>query len=217
MNEDQAASARQRRVQLRSPLLVPAGIVRVEDDDLGGLKLFRRRPLPGGGDVDVGRGGQQFRPPLLPERIIVFARPVILRTGAEHDVERFARRLVRAGGLQQRFDFGARAGRRSAGDFQRRRLERRRVGGLGGRLEQRGVLVPEILLDGRSFRVRQRAAVKQKFGDVPVKVTLREGRFAGIGVMAGAQREIVQPPVSPDNSRRPGAYASRRSASFVGG
>jgi len=27
----------------------------------------------------------------------------------------------------------------------------------------------------------------------------------------------IQAPVSPDNSRRPGAYASRRSASFVGG
>ena len=71
MQEHQSAAAVQKGVQVLRLIGDPGGIVVVKRDHVCTLPLFRTRPTVGGFDGHTISQGQQFRPALAPQWIIV--------------------------------------------------------------------------------------------------------------------------------------------------
>src|SRR6185369_9093512 len=73
MEKRQTAATRQKRNQLRGLVATPRGIVVVERDDVSGLPLFGAGPTVRGLDSYALCQGEQLRPTLAPEWVIVKA------------------------------------------------------------------------------------------------------------------------------------------------
>jgi hypothetical protein len=116
MQKDQAAPAREEGIQLRPPGRGPFRIVVEERDGIRLLELLFGRPFVRGLGGDGGHPGEDFRPALAPDRIVVKAGssvPRVLFCGAKDDVKRAL--LFRVGhrrkGGEHRINFLLRARR----------------------------------------------------------------------------------------------------------